>query len=145
METRPKVKLPLSKNDKMIEVVGWIDLFALWVVTILLTTKMTIFLIPIIATTIFLALTILIKYPYLYNYPVRINNNNALKQYSNATRMIRFLKMSIVCLSILMLFGITGTLKTGNDKAFGIILIPLTFVIILGPVIIFISRSFKLK
>jgi hypothetical protein len=145
MEFQPKLKLTLSKNDKTIEIVGWADLIALWIITFLLTTKLTIFIFPIITSLIFLVLSILVRYPHVYNYPVPIKENNALRQYANATRLIRFLKISIACLSIIIVFGVTSTLKTGNVNFFGIILIPISLLIILGPLIIFISKSFKLK
>jgi len=56
---------------------------------------------PIISTLLFIGLTTLNKYPYMFNYPSQITKENSVHQYTNATRMMRVLKLVIV-----LLFGI---------------------------------------
>jgi hypothetical protein len=52
-------------------------------------------------------MTILNRYPYLFNYPIAINSENALRQYTNSTRMIRYLKLSVVTIfTLIVLFTI---------------------------------------
>lgn len=113
MRSRPKIKIALTLFDKILEAAGWICLAALWVLMMLHFNSSHIKRYWIkdfnlrsfaIATTTFLLLTILNKYPYIFNYPVKITNQNAYPQYLNATRMIRYLKLSI----ILMVLGQNG-------------------------------------
>ena len=53
---------------------------------------------PIISTLLFIGLTTLNKYPYMFNYPSQITKENSVHQYTNATRMMRVLKLVIVLL-----------------------------------------------
>lgn len=57
--------------------------------------KVTIFILPIIATLLFIGLTALNRYPQIYNYPGKITEANVMYEYSKATRMVRFLKVLI--------------------------------------------------
>ena len=113
MADRPKIKLNLSKSDKVIEITSWALLIGIWVLAILnfsdlpetipthyngageadgFGEKTNIFVLPVIGTILFIGMTILNNYPHIFNYPSTITNENAYNQYSNATRMIRILK-----------------------------------------------------
>jgi uncharacterized membrane protein len=116
METRPKLKSAPSLTDYILDVVGWFCLVLLWGVTLSIYTnlpeiipvhfdlsghpnsygsKMTIMFLPVIGSLLFIGLTVLTNYPQHFNYPVNITSENAARQYSNATRMIRSLKLII--------------------------------------------------
>lgn len=118
-ETRPKIKLPLSQLDKTLETGGKCMIMLLWVLAIIAFFKMpdtipthfnalgqtdnfgnkgTIFILPVIATIIFIGLTILNNYPHILNYINKITEANAVYQYTIATRMLRVLKLMIVIL-----------------------------------------------
>ncbi|AYD47247.1 hypothetical protein [Arachidicoccus soli] len=80
MRSRPKIKIALTLFDKILEAAGWICLAALWVLMMLHFNSSHIKRYWIkdfnlrsfaIATTTFLLLTILNKYPYIFNYPVK--------------------------------------------------------------------------
>lgn len=122
MGNRPKLKIELTIIDKISEALGWLLLFAFWFLIItnypkipdIVPThfnfngkadafggKARIFTLPSIATILFLGMTILNKFPHIFNYPTEITNDNALRQYKSATRMIRFLKLIIV-----LIFGL---------------------------------------
>lgn len=119
METRPKIKLPLSPFDKILEITGKCVIMLLWILSIVAFFKMpdtvpthfnasgqadnfgnkgTIFILPVIATIIFMGLTALNRYPHVFNYMTTITEENALHQYTIATRMLRVLKLMIVIL-----------------------------------------------
>ena len=165
MEVRPKIKLELTTADKAFELVGWLSIAAVWILTIksynnLPDTipihyntlgqadgfggKSNILTLPIIATILFVGMTILSKFPHIFNYPINITNENALSQYTNATRLIRYLKLILVILFGLIAFK---TIQNANGQAvgLGVWFLPLTLGLIFIPLIYFIVQSFKTK
>lgn len=165
METRPQIKLTLSKLDKNLELTSKIFLVVMWGLTLytflkLPTTipihfnaaghadnygnKMTLLILPVLATIIYFGLTQLNKYPHIFNYMTKISEDNAEKQYTIATRMLRFLKFSILLIfSLIILFTYLTTIGVTNGLGFWFL--PLTFGLLLIPTIISISQSFKKK
>ena len=102
MKQRPIIKLELTTTDKAIELLGWISIMAIWLLTIISYTnlpdiipthynaegdpdgfggKRLILIEPFIATVIFFGMTILNKFPHTYNYLTEITTENALKHY----------------------------------------------------------------
>ena len=165
MEERPKIKLELTATDKTFEVVGWLSVFAIWVLTIVCYTnlpdtipihyngagkadgfggKATILTLPFIATILFIGLTVLNKFPHLFNYPINITNENALRQYANITRMIRLLKLIIVIIFGLISFK-TIQNTHGQSEGLGIWFLPLTIGLIFIPLTYFVIKSFSAK
>ena len=165
MEERPKIKLELTTPDKIFEIVGWVLIALVWVLTIsnystLPETipihyngvgqvdgfggKAAILTLPIIATFLFIVLTVLNKYPHVFNYLTIITQENAFRQYTNSTRLLRFLKFSIVFIFGLIEFK---TIQNANAEAdgLGIWFLPLTLGSIFIPLIYFMSKSFKTK
>lgn len=165
MEQRPQIKLSLTTIDKAMEILGWVSIVIIWSLLIssysnlpnIIPThfngagkanaygsKSTIFSLPAISTILFVGLTILNKFPHIFNYPTVITKNNALIQYTNATRMIRYLKLIIV-----FIFGLL-TFKTiqhteGKATGLGIWFLPLTMALIFIPLTYFIVKLFNAK
>jgi uncharacterized membrane protein len=163
MEERPKIKLELTTADKTFEIIGWLLIFSVWGLTITNYANMhetipthyngagqadgfggkaTILTLPLIATVLFVGLTILNKFPHIFNYPTNITQDNALRQYTNATRMIRYLKLIIVVIFGLIAFK---TIQNANEQAdgLGIWFLPMTLGLIFIPLIYFVVKSFK--
>ena len=96
---------------------------------------------PVIATVLYAGLTILSRFPQIFNYPVRITENNASMQYRNAARMLRCVKFSIV-----LIFGgiVLQTIRNvgGHTEGLGTWSLPVTLAIIFVPVIYFGVKSF---
>lgn len=124
--TRPKLKPTLSQSDTIIEALGWLALILLWTLVLFSYSKLpdtiaihfdasgnpdgfgdkiTIFLLPIIASVLFLGLSYLNRFPHIFNYMTEINEDNALQQYSIACRLIRMLKLCIMTIFILIVFS----------------------------------------
>lgn len=165
MEERPKMKLELTTADKTFEIMGWLLIVAIWVLTFtnysnlpeIIPThynaagqadgvggKATLLTLPLVATILFIGLTILNKAPHLFNYPINITQENAFRQYTNATRLIRYLKLSIVFVFGLIAFK---TIQNANGEAdgLGVWFLPLTMGLIFIPLIYFVMKSFKSK
>lgn len=163
METRPKIQLRLSALDKRLELTSKIFLVVMWAFTFYAylkspTTipthfnasgqadnygnKLTLFILPVLATIINFGLTKLNKYPQFFNYITKITEENAEKQYTTATRILRFLKLAIlVIFSLIILFTYLTTIGVTNGLGFWFL--PLTSGLLLILATISISQSFK--
>jgi len=138
MEARPKIKILLTSTDKMLEVLGWFTVLLLWILVIVNYAKLpetipthyngvgsvdgygakgSILILPIVGTCIFVGLTYLNKFPEVFNYAIRITKENAEKQYTNATRMIRYLKLMT---GIVFLFINYQTIHVAIGKSNGL-------------------------
>ena len=58
--------------------------------------KASIFLLPGISLLLFTGITILNKFPHIFNYPVKVTEKNALQLYTKSVRIIRILKVLVV-------------------------------------------------
>ena len=163
MEKRPIIKLELTTADKIFEIIGWLLTISLWGLTITnyanlpdtipthyngagqadgFGGKATILTLPLIATVLFVGMTILNKFPHIFNYPTNITQDNALRQYTNATRMIRYLKLIIVVIFGLIAFK-TIQNANGQTNGLGIWFLPMTLGLIFIPLTYFVVKSLK--
>lgn len=161
MKKRPKIILELTTTDKAFEILGWISILSIWVLTTInypnlpdnipihfnglgqpdgFGGKVNILTLPLIATILFIGMTILNKFPHVFNYPTNITADNALGQYTNATRMIRYLKLIIV-----VIFGLIElqTIRNVNEQTsgLGVWFLPLTLGLIFFPLTYFVVKS----
>ena len=164
-EERPKITLIPTTADKLVDLLGWIILLALWALTIThystlpdtipthfngageadgFGSKASIIGLPFIATLLFILLTILNRYPHIFNYPSPVTQENALRLYTLATRMLRYLK-----LVLLVVFGGIGFMTvqhaTGKAAGLGVWFLPLTLVLTFLPLIYFVVKSVQKK
>lgn len=165
MNNRPKIKLKQTKTDILVEVFGWVSLVAFWAFVLInyadlpdtIPThfdyagqvdgyggKEMILVLTFIATAIFIGMTILNKYPHIFNYPTEITEENALKHYTNATRLLRYIKLIIV-----VVFGVitlqSVRVANGQINDIGSWLLPVTLGLIFIPVFYFLIKSFRIK
>jgi len=165
IEQRPKLQIELSRFDKIIEAVGYLTMAILWILTIFnyiilpetipvhfngsgqpdgYGSKSMLFLLAIIGTILFSGLTVLNKFPHIFNFPVTITTDNALRNYTNATRLIRFLKLIIgLIFSAIVLFS--GLTAIGKASGLGTWFLPITLGLYLLPTIYFIARLLRKK
>ena len=160
---RPKITPIPTSTDKLVEVLGWIILLALWGWTIThysslpetipthfnaageadgFGSKASVIGLPVIASVLFIGLTLLNRYPHIFNYPTAITQDNALKQYTLATRMLRYLKLVLV-----LVFGgiefMTIQNATGKAAGLGVWFLPLTLILVFLPLVYFVINSLK--
>lgn len=151
--------------DKAVEIIGGVALLTIWVLVISnysslpetipthyngvgnadgFGNKTNILILPLIASILFVGITIINKFPYIFNYPTQITLENALRQYTNATRMLRFMKLIFVILFGLFTFK---TIQGANGQSFGhgVWFLPLTLGLIFIPLTYFIIKSFRTK
>lgn len=133
---RPKIKLTLKPIDEWLEslaIMGcvWLWIYCIRAYSILPETipthfnlkgvaddygsKATIFILPSVATAIYLLITVLKRYPHIFNYMVKITVENAESQYRFATRMLRVVKLFVI-----VLFGIVCIMVTNATNDAGL-------------------------
>lgn len=160
---RPILKAPLTIIDRIIDGIGWVILVAVWYLTIThyhslpetipihfnaagkadgFGGKITILMLPIVATILFVGMTVLNRFPQVFNYPTEITEENATRQYTNATRIIRYIKTVIV-----IVFGsivyMTIQNATGKADGLGAWFLPVTLGLIFIPVIYFVLKAYR--
>jgi len=162
-ENRPVIKLQLSFWDKVVETAGWVVLVLLWLITIFSWfnlpevipthfnaagvvdghgSKGALLVLPVIGTFLFGLITLLIPYPHIFNYLVKITNENAERQYILATRMMRYLKLGIL-LIFLAISVSTFIVGMGKVSGLGVWFLPVMLSLIFLPTIYLVVKSFR--
>lgn len=162
---RPKIKLQLTTTDKFLEVLGWMAVLTIWLLVITNYSKLpgtipthyngsgqadgfggkaSILILPMIATVLFVVMTILNRFPHVFNFPTNITKDNALRQYTNATKMIRYLKLTIVLTFGFIAFK-TIQNASGQSTELGAWFLPFTLGLTFFPIIYFVVKSLKMK
>jgi uncharacterized membrane protein len=115
---RPRIKINLTTLDYLLEVVALLSVLGIIILTIVYLiiapeivpahydiygevtrygNKIEIIILPIITIVFYMGLTILNKYPHIFNFPTTVTEQNAFSLYKIATRMVRWLKL-LICL-----------------------------------------------
>jgi uncharacterized membrane protein len=165
METRSKIKLEPTTSDNLLEAAGWLALALIWLITIFYYKNLpvtipthfniageadnygvrsTIFFMPALGTVLFIGMTILNRFPHVFNYPVKITPENARKQYTMATRLIRVLKLAVLII-FTMIVWYSGQAAIDKSGKLFLLFLPLTLAIIFIPLVLYIIKSFKEK
>jgi Protein of unknown function (DUF1648) len=163
MEARPKIKIALTPTDKMLEMSGLIALGILWIMAIWsffilqetipihfnakgeangFGAKASIIFLPIVATTLYSGISFTSKYPHLFNFPIKLTPENTKRQYANALRMIRYLKVALVIIFTIITFQIIQSAQ-GMSNGLGIWFLPISLSLIFIPMIYFIRKSLR--
>lgn len=114
--TQPKLNIPLTNNDKTLEIIALIGIILIWAICLYYYSslpetipihfnaagnpdgfgnKNTLWLLPSITTALYIALTAISKIPHTFNYPVKITPENAPNQYRKAIQLLRIIKVVI--------------------------------------------------
>lgn len=145
VQQRPRIKIPFTRTDRFLEFSGWAILAILWVFVLFnysalpdtipthfnasgkpdgFDKKISILLIPAIATIFYVGLTLLNRVPHIFNYIQEVTFQNAREQYRRATLIVRYLKFGLV-----ILFGFithqSVQISLGREKDLGSWVLPL--------------------
>jgi|SRR5690554_3955229 len=163
MNDRPKIKLQLSSTDKVMEAIGWIIVFGTWILVLISYStlseiipihyngsgqadgfgkKINILTLPIVSTVLFIGLTVLNNYSHLFNYTSEITKENSIHQYTNATRLIRYMKLAIAIIFAYLVFMTIQNAK-GNADGLGVWFLPFTMGLLFVPIFYFLINSNK--
>ena len=150
METEIEIDLQLNRSEKVVELLGWFALSGIWYLTLFtcfeasgllspnynsaattykFDNTVNLFALAIISTLFFIGLTFLNKKPHILNYSNKITAENALYQYTNAARMIRFSKLIVVLSFGLAVLNIIQNVHVNRD-ILEVWFLPLTMMLI---------------
>ena len=163
MSGLPKTRPRLTGADWLIEFIGALGIIALIGLPILMfnslpdeipihfgidgkptsySNKYSVFILPIIGLMLYVGLQILNRYPYIFNYPQKVTETNAERQYTLATRLIRLIN-AIIALS----FGYIkfSTIQTGIGSKAGLspLFMFVFLFVIFGILIVFVVKLVK--
>lgn len=162
---KPKINPPLKKVDILIEALAAISL--IYMVTQLIVeyagledkvpthfnangipnswgSKSSLLIFPISAIVLYTGLTVLNRFPYVFNYPVTIHKQNAEKQYQYAKTLISALKFTTIGLFLyiqLQTINVAKEIQVGLDTHFLIVLIIGLFI----PIVVYFVIAFRNK
>lgn len=160
MEARPRLKIELSKADRLLEWTSLVLLVALWTGTIAFFSRLpdqipshfnaagqaddfshktSIFALPAISTVLYAGLTILNKHPHVFNYPAIVTAENARRLYTSATRLVRVLKLVVLIIFSGIVF-MTYRISLSDTEGLGGWFLPVVVGLMLLPVIFYIVK-----
>jgi uncharacterized membrane protein len=117
MEKRPRIPINLTTTDYLFEIIGLIGIACLIVLPIYFFNDLPdqipkhfnalgqvdsygnrgiIWLLPAIGLFLYIGLTVLNRFPFAFNYPTKVTNDNAERLYTLGTRTVRLLKIIVV-------------------------------------------------
>lgn len=103
--------------------------------------KEQLFLLPIIAVVLWLGMTVLERYPHIFNY-LNLTNDNAELQYKNGRAMMNVLKNEIMFFfSIITVQNIR--VAFGTAEGLGVFFLPVLLIVVFGSVLFFIFRMLR--
>ncbi|QBZ98662.1 DUF1648 domain-containing protein [Flavobacterium sangjuense] len=162
-QANPEIRIPLTTAGKIIEAIGLLLLVSFWYFTLssysqlpdIIPThfrtnnvvdgygnKWNIIMLPIIATILYLGLTIVARFPHKMNHLVTITEANARKQYSIITEMFRILKIAIVIVFFLIAFE-TVQIALGLPDVLEKWFLLIVFTLVFAPIFYFLIISSK--
>lgn len=160
---QPKIDIPLTLGDKVVEAIGLLLVIAFWYFTLShfsqlpdtipthfrtngevdgYGNKWEIIILTIVGTLLYLGLSIVSRYPHKMNYLVTITEANAVKQYSIVIKMFRILKIAIVMIFFLMAFE-TVQIALGLSDVFGKWFLLIVMALLFVPIFFFLILSSK--
>lgn len=162
---RPKIKIESGKIDLTLETIGVLGLTVTFLLLILnyndlpeimpghfnaagqsdgFGNKAILWALPGAALTLYILMTIVLRYPHVFNYPMEITAENAERQYRNAVMMMRVLKTLLVFVFSYLTYAVIQN-GLGKMDGLGVLFLPLSLIPVLGTIGIFIYRGYRLK
>jgi uncharacterized membrane protein len=165
MATRPIIKLALKPIDRVLEILAICVLSGTWIFSFWAYSRLpdiipvhfdfdgtpndygsrgTFFTLPAIGIGVYVLITMISRYPHLFNYPKQVTEENAERLYSMSTTMMRYLKTAV-----LVIFGTisvdTYSAAINKDTGFMAWGMPLEMALMLGPLIFTTIKMARLK
>ena len=95
-----------------------------------------------IAFVLYAGLSILSRFPHIYNYPFAITDENRQRQYLLARQMMTALKAELVCVFVFITWQ-TINVARGNARDLTIWFTPVFLVIVFGTIAIYFIRAYR--
>lgn len=162
---RPKIKLQYSQPERFLQI---LSVAALLVMTALTVYSMihlpatipthfdaagradawggkgSLLFLPILSFLMYAGMTVLERFPWIYNYAVEITEKNAAAQYKTARLMLEWLKLIVVSIFLYIQWQ-TAQAAKGLSTGLGTLFLPVSMVVLFGVMGYFIYKMVKLK
>ena len=157
MTQRPIIKIPLSTADKVEEALCIVILISLWAGVIVVFPslpqtiprhfnatgtadgfgdKANIFALPLVATFEYALITILQRFPHIYNYLSEVTPENARRMYTSATKLMRHIKLVVLIILTAVVVLIYRSVVT-NSFGIGTWFLPASIGLIMIPLVVY--------
>lgn len=107
--------------------------------------KSTVIVVWVVAIFVYIGMTILSRYPGLYNFPVEITEQNISIQYKLAIKLVRTLKLALVVTFMLIMYSSLQVEASQQELIFG----PYFFLIVFGitfmPIVYYFVQARKFR
>lgn len=148
--SRPKIKLPYSLPEKLLQVLSIASLLGLIILAAFSMSSLpaiipthfgvdgrpdgwggkgTLLMLPILSAVLYVGITILERFPWTYNYPVEITEENAAGQYKLARRMLEWVKTVIIAVFLYLLWQ-TVQMAKGLSDGMGAWFLPISLIVL---------------
>ncbi|MCL6589556.1 MAG: DUF1648 domain-containing protein [Firmicutes bacterium] len=162
---RPKIKIPLTKLDIYLEFLTGLILAVNFFILVLNWFKLPkaipshfnflgeidaygdkniLLLLLLLVLALYILLSVISKFPHIYNYPVEITEENAEKQYRNAIRLMRIMKFVMVAIFTYIQYAIIKS-ALNQKSELDIWFLPVFLIAIFLPVGYYTYKSIKNK
>lgn len=165
-EIRPILKLQLTTTDYTLEAIAILGIISLWVMAVVSYlslpetvathfnvsgqadnwgNKASIFILPGIGILLFTGISILTKFPHIFNYPVKVTEENAPQFYKKSVRIIRILKALLVILFLFIEWQICLSAETTKIHTWflpAVLIIPVVLPIVMA---LWLTKTFALE
>ena len=160
---RPRITIEKEKIDHILLGVAWIA----WLIMILLPMtyyhdlperipthynaagevdgwgeKFELLILVFIGSVLFLGIIILNKYPHLFNYPTKITEENAPKQYRSALRLINTINALVTITFAYLTYGSIQN-ALGNMEGLGTWFLPIFLILTFGSLAIYLGKCHR--
>lgn len=163
MNNNPKIKVKPTQFTKILEIVNYFLIVMFWVITSLAFKhlpneipthynglgevdaygdKSTIFFLPLIATVLFVIVSITAKKPHTFNYSVVITSENVEAQYKNAMRLMQSVNLFMLLIFIFIDYK-TIQIALNKSDSLGIWFLPLIGIVGISIIIYSVIQSKK--
>ncbi|MDL2265777.1 DUF1648 domain-containing protein [Parabacteroides sp. OttesenSCG-928-G07] len=163
---RPRLKIGYTKTDIVVEMACWICLFLVWVLFFMrysglpetvpthydaagkidaFGNKETLWSLPVMCTLFCILLSLVNFFPHLFNYPEKITQENAYRQYRNASQMLRYLKLFLTLTLGYILYQATSYDPNETSQGLGVWFLPVFIIPILVFFVYFYVRTHRLR
>jgi uncharacterized membrane protein len=106
--------------------------------------KETIWVMPAVGLFLFIMLTILLRFPHIYNYPVKVTQQNAGRIYKSGISFIRIVRLWMVIVLIIVIISFIR-MATEINKNSDTWLLPVIMLLALGMLVFSVVRFFNIK
>jgi len=90
-------------------------------------------LLPVLAAALYLVMSIVVRFPDAFHYPVRVTAQNIARLQTVTLNMVAWLKMELTCLFAVLQWTFIQAARSGNGHLFPMIL-PVFIVVIFGTI-----------